>query len=417
MKRILVMAIVCAFFCAATIANATEINVSGQFDFAAKNVTNSGMSEDGDSSGVEFRQRFRTQIDIVQSENLKGVVFFEIGETVWGNGSKLGQGSGGGLGADGVNVETRRAYIDFVVPNTLVRMQVGLMGLALPSATYGSPVLDDDVAAAAASYSAGNFGLTAIFARPYFSENPEYDDEGIFISDHEDLTGDVFAVIGSIEADKFSLSPYAVYGDIENEFVAGIEEDLTIYWLGVAATFNVNEKLSVGIDAIYSKAEAEEEADGYFLAAKIARTGDFMTLELGGWYSTGANAEDDEGFAPFSGAYCPTSFGFDGYNDLSGGDVFSTDGVNTSGVALTVKEVSFIENVSHRLTVAYMQYTDKAHEDDSAYEADFETTWQMYENLAARFELAYISPDFEDKEDGSEEADTIKTAVSLQYTF
>lgn len=64
-------------------------------------------------------QRLRTQIDVIASESLKGVVYFEIGDTHWGHAK-----DGASLGTDGRTVEVRYSYIDWAIPETdvLVRM-------------------------------------------------------------------------------------------------------------------------------------------------------------------------------------------------------------------------------------------------------------------------------------------------------
>lgn len=102
-----------------------------------------------------------TQIDVIASENLRGVVFFEMGDFIWGR-------ADGALGADGKSVEVKRSYIDWTVPNTDLMVRMGIQGLALPGAVAGSPVLDDDVAALALTYKFNDMvGLTAFWARPY----------------------------------------------------------------------------------------------------------------------------------------------------------------------------------------------------------------------------------------------------------
>ncbi len=74
--------------------------------------------------------RFRTQIDVIASENLKGVVFFEIGHQNWGYTSQ-----GASLGTDGKEVKVRYSYVDWVVPNTDARVRVGLQKYTLPNFT------------------------------------------------------------------------------------------------------------------------------------------------------------------------------------------------------------------------------------------------------------------------------------------
>jgi len=86
----------------------------------------------------------------------------EIGDVEWGNGggaagttnggangtvpatgARVGNGAGGGMGTDGVNVETKWAYIDFASPfGVPLRWRAGLQPWYLPKGV----IIDDDVA-------------------------------------------------------------------------------------------------------------------------------------------------------------------------------------------------------------------------------------------------------------------------------
>ena len=127
---------------AATGANAIDFKAKGQwimsFDYGmhgnfgdSKASSNSGFGKNEDE--FEARQRVRLQLDAVASEALSGTVFFEIGDQVWGQDS-----TGGALGADKSVVELKRAYIDWMVPQTDLKVRMGIQGLALPSFTTTS---------------------------------------------------------------------------------------------------------------------------------------------------------------------------------------------------------------------------------------------------------------------------------------
>ena len=80
-------------------------------------------------------QRVRLQLDAVASESLSGTVFFEIGDQMWG---KNAEESGGALGADGKVVKVKNAYIDWMVPNTDLKLRMGLQAVAMPNVAGGS---------------------------------------------------------------------------------------------------------------------------------------------------------------------------------------------------------------------------------------------------------------------------------------
>ena len=104
----------------------------------------------------------RLQLDAVASESLSGTVFFEIGDQMWGNAE-----SGGALGADGKVVKVKNAYIDWMVPNTDLKLRMGLQAVAMPNVAGGSAIMDGDAAALVASYQFNdNVGLTALWMRP-----------------------------------------------------------------------------------------------------------------------------------------------------------------------------------------------------------------------------------------------------------
>ena len=82
------------------------------------------------SAYVDQRMRLRFSSG---EENVKAVAFFEIDFSSWGDsaGSALPAGgaarnSGGALGGDKINLETKNAYLWFKVPNTSVDFTVGL---------------------------------------------------------------------------------------------------------------------------------------------------------------------------------------------------------------------------------------------------------------------------------------------------
>lgn len=111
----------------------------------------------------EAIQRLHIQVEAVASESLSGTVFFEIGEQRWGMAEQ-----GGALGADGNMVKIKRAYLDWQVPNSALKLRMGLIGMQLPGFALDSPVFQDDVAGMVASYKfTDNVALTGFWMRPY----------------------------------------------------------------------------------------------------------------------------------------------------------------------------------------------------------------------------------------------------------
>ena len=172
MKKLMTLALAAAMMLgAATGANAIDFKAKGQWimsfdygqhaDFRSNQDGRPGSGYKGEDE-FEARQRVRLQLDAVASEALSGTVFFEIGDQVWGQDS-----TGGALGADKSVVELKRAYIDWMVPQTDLKVRMGIQGIALPSfTTNASQIMDDDVAAISLNYQFNeNVGLTAFWAR------------------------------------------------------------------------------------------------------------------------------------------------------------------------------------------------------------------------------------------------------------
>jgi len=111
--------------------------------------------------GVQLRVRPRFDVSD-DNGNITATLRLEIGDIEWGNGggaacvtnapqqcentqlngnNRVGNGAGGGLGADGVNVETKWAYIDAAFPfGVPLRVRAGLQPWYLPKGI----IVDDD---------------------------------------------------------------------------------------------------------------------------------------------------------------------------------------------------------------------------------------------------------------------------------
>ncbi len=426
MKRIasLVLAGILGLGCT-SVASAVEFKVKGYYDFAFGLQENANAGTRGstfyDANGGDnfaARQRFRTQIDIIASEALKGVLYFEIGTIDWGRDNKstgkTGDGSGGSLSADGVNIKTRRAYIDWYVPNTQLNFRVGIQGLALPGAMAGSPVFDDDVAAYVGSYKFNDqFALTAFWARPY--DNQENDGWDQNKRDEMDL----FGLMAPITLDGFKITPWGVYSTIgqgagngskglrdiyvsdKNGLYSGINynnggtdyhSDLVLregsggnsWWAGSAFEVSILDPIVFKADVMYgsmtlnnawqtnnltegTRTRDDYRSRGWFLDAAIDYKASWGTPGLFGWYSTGDDLGDVEDgkfgrmptFAGTTPNFKPGSFGFDGsQNDVMTDSVVTRTGIGFWGVGAQVKDISFLQDLKHTVRVLYYAGTN-----------------------------------------------------------
>lgn len=112
-------------------ARAADVNIKGQwqngFSWADRNPLKSANAS---VDRFKASTRLRTQIDIVASDSLKGVVFFEVGHQNWGTNDAA-------LGTDGKVVKVRYSYVDWIIPETDAKVRMGLQPFDI--ATFAVP--------------------------------------------------------------------------------------------------------------------------------------------------------------------------------------------------------------------------------------------------------------------------------------
>ena len=128
MKRIVTLILAAGLILGATsAAQAVDFKVSGLWQHRVSFADRNFEKHNGDDK-LRAASRLRTQIDVIASESLKGVMFFEIGHQNWGKSAQ-----GAALGTDGKEVKVRYSYVDWVVPQTDVKVRMGLQKYTLPN--------------------------------------------------------------------------------------------------------------------------------------------------------------------------------------------------------------------------------------------------------------------------------------------
>ena len=413
MKRFIVLAIAaCVMLGTVSGASAAEFKASGSmwagYDYLS-------VDESGEDVN-NFIQRMDTQIDIIASENLSGTVLFRIEQT-WGHAdNNVGAGSGGALGADGVNVSTLRAYMDFTIPTTAVTVRAGIQGLGLPGAVTASGVLDNDVAAIVASYPYENVNFTAFFARPYDTD-VDADDPSI-----DDATMDLFGAILAADLGKASLSPYVMYANVTDDVDAdGVIFEDNLFWTGISVEAAPVENVALAFDAVYGKENGKD--GGFALAGKASYVTDMVVPSLIGWYASG-NDDDGKGRMPSidDDDFTMTTLIGAGAMGPDTDNVFGS-ALGKWGIGLQLEEITFVEKLSHTVRITYVQGTNENSdsisswgEDDCATELDVSSVYSIYDNLDLLVDFAYAVTDF----DGGSAKDVdnvFKAAALLQYNF
>ena len=399
MKKLMTLALAAAMMLgAATGANAIDFKAKGQwimsFDYGmhgnfgeSKAKNNSGFGKHEDE--FEARQRVRLQLDAVASEALSGTVFFEMGDQIWGQDS-----TGGALGADGRVVELKRAYIDWMVPQTDLKVRMGIQGIALPSFTTNAfQIMDDDVAAISLNYQFNeNVGLTAFWARPY-NDNAGYksSDTGATKWDNYMDNMDMFAVLLPLTFDGVKVTPWVMYaamgpgmfdnfakepGNAWGRASAGMQSGFkgtdwndsygNAFWAGVTGEVTYWDPFRIAWDVNYGSASYEDQKmnrEGWLASLLLEYKLDWGTPGLYGWYGSGDDSNPRNGsermpVVSANGNNDFSNFAFNGNPYIAREGILGTTMVGTWGIGARLKDVSFLEDLKHTLRVNFMGGTN-----------------------------------------------------------
>jgi len=428
MKRLATLLLAAGLvFGASQAAQAIEFKGSGIFEayFGWSNAHNGNAFPDNGAADSydRFRpsQRVRLKLEMIASENLRAV--FQIENNIlWGS-----QDSGGQLGGDGVEVQVKHAYLDWVIPTTDVQVRIGLQPVILPGMVAGSAILDDDLTGIVISKAFNeNVAATLFWLRPYANNNlvdPNVPSDGYLGHDAVDL----FGMTLPLTFDGFNVTPWAMYGQSgkDQDGPAGSANiaylsNADIWYAGITAELIAFDPFRFAIDFNYGAVDTDDnvglsdDTSGYVLSAIAEYKLDMMTPGLLLWYASGNDNDKngDGGVMPvLAASWQGTSFGFADYYGAGNGstEVFGASPVGTWGAALQAKDISFMEDMTHLFRVAYYTGTSEQDattqtwdignimtDDDNALEVNFNTTYAIYENLDFVLELAYLSMDWDD---------------------
>ncbi len=394
-------------FSMAPSANAIDFKAKGNwmvgFDYGQHGKLPDASGYNGGQDQFEATQRVRLWLDAVASENLSGQVFFEIGKTTWGKAS-----ASGALGADDTCVKVRRAFIDWMIPETDIKVRMGIQGFGLPSYTMGkSQIFEDDVAGVTVSAKfTDNVGLTAFWLRPY---NDNYS-AGSYNNDHSNYMDnvDVFGLTVPLSFDGVKVTPYGMMAaigpnafrsdtdDVDTETTSSnyfgnysgtsskqmkmgllpawgvigsdgrnisaekLDEYGTAWWAGVTADVTYFDPFRVAVDIMGGGTNWDNERmnrAGWLAALLVEYKMDFGIPGLVAWYASGD--DDDLGNGSERMPYISVSNGDNSFSNFAfdGGQYISREGTigstmaGTWGVGLRIKDMSFLENLTHTFRV------------------------------------------------------------------
>ena len=441
-------------FSAANGASAVEMKVSGSwltsFTFADNLFNDNYLIEDAGSDGsFNAAQRIRINFDMVASESLSGRVQLEAangGDKVkypgqyhtWGTSS---------TGGTGKAVTARLAYLDWMIPTTDVLVRMGRQSFTVPSYTFLSPVFDSVIDGVAINAPINDMvGLTVAWLRPDATVNK-------WSEPHKAHTSVDLGYLGlDVAADGFKVSPWVIAGLKGNASAgsdmmgvgADADSRTTVYWVGIGGELTMFDPFKFTADFMYSGNDADGAAErqGWYAALGAEMKTSFATPFLRGWYASGddADSKDSNRFMSINGggSFDASSIYFDG-NGLLGATIDNCNPAGTWGVQLGVKQVSFVEDLTHALSVTYFQGTNNTQRvvdgyapafefgpasymttSDSAWSIDFLSSYKLYQTLTANLLLSYMITDFDEKLWLGDQADfdnAFRGTLNFTYAF
>ena len=416
MKKLTTLALAAGLIVAAAApASAIDTKIDGQylFTFMREDIN---YTEQG--SDVEFaKQRIRLGLTFTASENLSGYVQFQSAEN-------FGQYHN----AVETNTGVRQAYVDWMIPGTPVKVRMGKVQFGQPAHAFGQNLAmgpaQSRSAVIVSAPVADWMNVNAFWQRYDIADKT---------TDYADVSAgskDAFGVNATMKFDGLTITPWAMYA-------ADSATNQETYWAEATAALTMFDPLTVKatVGGAYSNVKGEEDIYAWHAMALASYKMSFGTPVFGFWYGDGADKGEAVAkrqmpkvgggkFAPSFGFYSATY----GLDDSRTGLANGTSG--TWGLKLGIENVSFLNGLTHNFAVVMAKGTnhDNAVADGSApygnmtwsdtmYDFNFESTYQIYKNLAANLQLAYILNDAdEDKHAGFDE-DGWRAALTFQYKF
>ncbi len=445
-------------------ARAVELKASGTYEFGFS-WSDTALERHDSADTFHAVQRVRPQFDFIVSENLRATLQMEIGDGLedgsWG-------GQDWGMGADATNVRVRFAYLDWTVPNTDLKVRMGLQNGELPSYTF-STVFAVEVAGITLSYAFNdNVDLTVGWYRPYNVENTPHDSFDVALASLP-VKGDGFVVnpwvmyarSGKAALDGALNSPNSSNGselsalwsllpdNVDSSMLATLSKtNPTGWWVGMGGEWSALDPLTLALDVVYGSFDAgsvngfDIKRAGWMISALASYKLDCMTPGLIAWYASGDDSNPNNGSEKLPAIYGDawgTNFGQDGgwYDAAS----LTTDLSGSWGIGLRLDDISFVEKLSHNLRFTYYQGTNNKNmvkaghitsptgngygnfyltTSDRAWEFNLENSYQIYKNLSANFELGYVKLDLDEGVWGGradQDDKMYKAGLYLTYSF
>ena len=482
MKRILalVMLVSLAFGVVAAQA-ATEVKMTGDARiygnyWSKYNYT--GWDAQGRQTYDSFTiwERFRLRTDFIANEGLKFRLGIRVNDTPWGSNTFT-------VDNPAVSIQVYQAFMQFKWPSTDVEFTVGLQNVDLPISTdwLGSnPVFGGTRSAAAvvAIPVVDQFKIVGGFTR-LLDSNKDFDPTTTQVADEFDG----YFLTLPITLDGFSATPWGMLavagrnanyattfvgngGPNTNETLAtnlfsagtfaapaGFRNTQNVYWwAGTTLAVTALDPFKFYGDFVYGQGNASDRGKdkraGLFFDVAAEYTGfDMLTPQLSFWYSTGEDGSTRNGSERMPNVtdyWGPSNTFLFGNQEMNYGGM-QTNAIGSWGVVAALDKISFMQDLTHRLTFGYARGTNTARAlrtanlltgngvyvmmgrdltvNEYVLGANFDTTYNIYENLGLVLETGWAHGNFQKSVWGrrfvnaANGGDAWKAMLGLTYKF
>ncbi len=446
-------------------ASAASLKVSGQWLTAfhvTDNLYGANALKEGSNDGkFKANQRIRINLDMVANESLSGRVQLQVG-----NGASMPHAydwGTGGVGSTGKDVTARLAYLDWVIPGTDTLVRMGRQEVDIPSYTFLSPVFDTPSAIdGVMTYTPVNDMLA--FTVGWLRASATLNKWGTAHYPHSSV--DLAYLSADLKFDGVRFTPWGIVGlhgngevddkgtRVGNMDMMGYgystvdEARTTVYWVGAGGELTMFDPFRFTADFVYSGNDADGTAGrrGWYAALGAELKTGFGTPFLKGWYASGDDADSEKSERLMSisrgGLFDASTIYFDGMGMLSQ-PIDNQSAAGTWGMQLGVKGISFVEALTHMLSVTYIQGTNNTNRitnpalrgqlkncllvddtparymttSDSAWEIDFLSTYKLYKNFSASLMLAYLITDFDENIRADRYDNAFRGTLMFTYNF
>ena len=435
-------------FAASAPASAVDVKMDGEYLFNFALGERVATGDNFDNAG----QRLRLGMTFTANEDLSGYFQVQVGTAVdnptvydWGSDTT----------GNSTKIGMRQAYVDWMIPQTTVKVRMGRQLIGLPEDAFGKnaimhPAWQGRDGIVVTSPVTDWLDVTAFWIRGAYKQSKG--DGGVKWDTDHSQKSDFFSLATAFKFDGFSFTPYVMYAALDkganvaassdasyggktvDDEVTSLSGDGNAFWAGTNFVMSYFDPFLLKVsgaygvvnyegNGLYNYTETDTEKaktlpygslndrSGWYVQAKASYKTAYGTPILGAWYGSGDDSDVQyarQGWIPtFDGRFHPT-FGYSSgvfalYDTTSRHNI-----AGTWGVQLGVEEVSFLEDLTHKFTVTYFQGTNEKSdwslelspweymtEDDTVVEFNLASTYKIYKNLTACLELAYMITDYD----------------------